>query len=88
MSWYTQAKAVIDALDQTLPADLSISERRKAVKDAYPFGMRQFYPYKMWCKAQREYLARYLTPENDPKQAAWKQAMEARGFTFTKGDSL
>ena len=58
-SWYDKAREVIQTLDESMPADLPIEERKKAVFDAYPFVQRRYFPYRMWCKAQKEYLARY-----------------------------
>lgn len=62
-SWYETACKIITELDKSLPSDLSLKERRKAVREAYPWGERTMWPYKAWCKAQREYLARFVTPE-------------------------
>lgn len=86
MSWYTDSKLVIAIIHAALPEDTSLDDRKKAMRDGYPFGPREYHPYKMWCKAQREYLARYSTPSNDPKHAAWKSDMEARGFAFFGGE--
>lgn len=65
MSWYDSAREAIRELDATLPADMPFAERKKAVAAAYPFGMRQYTPYKMWLKAQKEYLLRYAPPSLD-----------------------
>lgn len=62
-SWLETARNIIAELDRSLPADLSLKERRKAVREAYPWGERSMWPYKAWCKAQREYLSRFVTPE-------------------------
>ena len=56
-SWYEKARSVIGDVHKTLPKDASLAERKAALFEAYPFGQRQYHPYKMWCKAQREYLA-------------------------------
>ena len=63
MSWYDEARNVIATIDATLPRDTSLAQRRAAVRSAYPWGPRENHPYKSWCKAQREYLARF---ENRP----------------------
>lgn len=68
MSWYESARERIRALDATLPADMPFDERQKAVSAAYPWGERRMHPYKMWLKAQREYLTRYCPPEVDSKR--------------------
>jgi len=62
MKWSDQARAAIARVHATLPDDISFTARKKAIRAAYPFGERSYWPYKAWCKAQREYLRRY-----DPK---------------------
>jgi len=62
-SWLETARNIIAELDRSLPADLSLKERRKAVREAYPWGERRMWPYKAWCRAQREYLARFMPTE-------------------------
>ena len=32
------------------------AEYKKALHDAYPFGMRQYHPYKIWCQEQKKAL--------------------------------
>jgi hypothetical protein len=39
---------------------MPVEERKKAVSAAYPFGERRYWPYKMWLKAQREYMGRFV----------------------------
>lgn len=63
-SWYDSAWDHIDAVHKTLAADVSFADRRKAISDAYPWGERRMHPYKMWLKAQKQYLARH-----DPRPA-------------------
>ncbi len=62
MSYSDIARGVIAKVDQGIPPDVSFAERKRAIRDAYPFGLRAHWPYKAWCKAQRAYLARH-----DPK---------------------
>lgn len=59
MSWYERARSVIAEEHAKMPSEISFDDRKKRIRDAYPFGERAYYPYKQWCKAQREYLARY-----------------------------
>lgn len=59
MSWYDSARDHIRILDKSLSADMPFNDRVKAVRSAYPWGQRSMHPYKQWCKAQREYLARF-----------------------------
>lgn len=54
--WYTTAaRAVGEAID-ALPAGASDADVRGAILKAYPFGVRQHWPYKQWLKARRDAL--------------------------------
>ncbi len=68
--WCRRAEQRIAEAHARLPADVSFAERKVALRAAYPFGARSHYPYKVWLRCQRAYLARYdpapLTPENAP----------------------
>lgn len=59
MSWYDTAVETIRAATEGLPNDMPLDERMKIVDAAYPFGERKMWPYKMWLKARRAYLARF-----------------------------
>ena len=59
-SWYDRARSVIAAEDAKMPASISFEDRKRRIRDVYPFGQRSNHPYKAWCKAQREYLARNI----------------------------
>lgn len=58
-SWADRAWQTIDRVHETLPADATDEERRAALFAAYPFSERRYTPYKIWLKAQKQYLARY-----------------------------
>lgn len=63
--WFSRSLEVIADVHAALPSDISFEERAKAIREAYPFGERKHHPYKMWLKAQRQYLARYAPPAVD-----------------------
>lgn len=67
--WATRSWEVIWAVHATLPQDATIADRKKALAEAYPFGAKSHFPYKAWCKARREYLAKYETPKPIPAHA-------------------
>lgn len=67
MSWFDSARETIAEVHKTLPADISFADRKKAVSAAYPWGERRMFPYKMWCKAARLYLAQFDPPDNDKR---------------------
>jgi hypothetical protein len=58
-TWTERAWQRIDEVHRSLPAGATLEERRRALREAYPFGMRAMHPYKAWCAAQKKYLARY-----------------------------
>ena len=60
-TWGDIARARIVAVHASLPTTATLAERRAALRAAYPFGERRYWPYRAWCKAQRAYLARYAT---------------------------
>lgn len=86
MSWLERSREVIAQVDASLPADATFEQRKKAVQDAYPFGPRQYHPYKQWLKARREYLARIAGPSDDEKKQAWKAKLTGQGYMFGGGE--
>jgi uncharacterized protein (TIGR02996 family) len=48
--WRVRAREVIAATLARLPRNATAAERRRAVREAYPFGERAMLPYKMWLK--------------------------------------
>lgn len=58
-TWYEAAVAAIHKATDTLPADMPLEERVKIVDAAYPFGPREYFPYKKWLQARRHYLVRF-----------------------------
>lgn len=65
MRWSEISRETIAKVHAQLPADISFADRKRAIRGAYPFGPRECWPYKAWCKAQREYLKPF-----DPKTPA------------------
>lgn len=59
MDWSDDARKVIGKVHLSLPEDATFEERKKAVDAAYPFGVRQYWPYKAWLKARKAYLSKY-----------------------------
>jgi hypothetical protein len=77
------AREVIGQVHRSLPENATIKERKAALKAAYPFGTREYWPYKAWCKAQREYLAKFTnTASQRAQREAWRKKIEDSGFTF------
>jgi len=38
--------------------DKSLKELRKLLKEAYPYGVRQYHPYKVWCDEIKKQLTK------------------------------
>lgn len=56
--WYREAySAVVAALDALPPEKASRADALRLARDAYPFGMRKYWPYKQYLKARRLALA-------------------------------
>ena len=51
--WRVRSRQVIAEVMASMPADATLPQVRKALRDAYPFGGREHHPYKMWCSEQR-----------------------------------
>lgn len=46
--WAQRADEVLEKMFARLPKDASDAAIRRAVQDAYPFGPREHWPYKVW----------------------------------------
>jgi hypothetical protein len=56
-SYWRNAAAPIISKVLTGTKGQSEKEIRKALHDAYPFGMRKYHPYKIWCSEVRRQRA-------------------------------
>jgi hypothetical protein len=54
-TWYESALGVLRALG--LPLDMPADAEAEAVRKAYPFGERAYWPYKAWLKAVKDWRA-------------------------------
>ncbi len=57
--WAETAANVIARVHSSLPDDATLADRKTAIDDAYPFGIRKYSPYKTWLRHRRLYLAKY-----------------------------
>lgn len=55
-AWRNRAMPIIAAVLREYPDDSP--ERRKALRDAYPFGERKFHPYKIWLSEVKRQTAK------------------------------
>jgi len=73
--WRAEADATIAGVHSLLPFDVSLSDRTKAIDAAYPFGVRQYHPYKIWLDARAKYLVQYGHVSRHKANAAGRLAM-------------
>ena len=66
MDWARIARETVAEVAKSIPDDASLKDRKAILRAAYPFGERAYWPYKAWCKAQREYLARWEASKAPP----------------------
>jgi hypothetical protein len=48
MTWRDEARPLIAAALDEVP-DLPVKERAKHARAAFPWGPRQYHPYRIWC---------------------------------------
>lgn len=65
--WREQARLAIEEAHKALAEDCSFADRKKAIAAAYPFGPREYHPYKIWLSEQRKYLEAYIDGGTKPK---------------------
>jgi hypothetical protein len=64
--WHERSWNVIEMIHRSLPPDATLKQRKEALKNGYPFGERRYFPWKAWCKARKQYLAKYEPPKPIP----------------------
>lgn len=63
MSWREKAAPIIANVLSQYPEDCP--ERRKALREAYPFGPRAHWPYKAWLAEIAKQTGRKPKPKTD-----------------------
>lgn len=72
MSWAEHSERVLQALFQSLPLSTGDGELKRLLFDAYPFGERKYWPYKVWLQKAREYRIRF---ENRQRRAGLRDPL-------------
>lgn len=65
--WRNQAAIVIERVIQANPGATK-KELRAALRAAYPFGPREYHPYKIWCDQVKKTLRAMFSADARPKQ--------------------
>lgn len=70
--WRTRSRQVIARVMASAPADATLPQVRRLLREAYPFGERAMHPYKMWCSEQRIALNQWRgkSEEKEPEPQA------------------
>jgi hypothetical protein len=58
-NWRDISRKVIADVHGRLDPNVTFKDRKAAIDGAYPFGPRQYHPYKMWLVERKTYLARW-----------------------------
>lgn len=85
MSWAEVSEEVVRQTLARLPADASLEAKRAALRDAYPFGARRYFPYRAWCRAVRRGLGLPVAREwrrKKGRRRTWQLECERCGKTF------
>jgi hypothetical protein len=56
MIWRDHARPIIAAVIRDNPAATE-QELRRLLRQAYPYGVRELHPYKIWCSEVKKQLA-------------------------------
>lgn len=62
--WAAESLRVIRATLKAMPADADYAARKAALTAAYPFGLREHHPYKVWCKCATQALRPYKAQDD------------------------
>ncbi len=62
MTWREQCSPIIAEVIKTVGTD-DMKVLRKALRDAYPYGERRMWPYKVWCSEIRKQLKIMTGPD-------------------------
>jgi len=82
MSWREKAAPIIREVIKTVGKS-DMKALRKALRDAYPFGPRQYHPYKIWCDEVNRQLG--LKKERQQNISTTPPAAGQMGL-FNEGD--
>ncbi len=67
MEWSRIARQEVARVGATIPEGTPLKERKTLIDAGYPFGPRDYWPWKAWCKARRAYLEKHGLAPLHPK---------------------
>lgn len=63
LTWKEKSERIIAPIvAEARRNEWTVKELKKAIRDAWPGGVRECYPYKAWCFVQRRALIEYEHP--------------------------
>ncbi len=87
MDWGERARETIARVHGGLPLDAPLAERTAAVDAAYPFGIRDHHPYKIWLRERRAYLSKFgYQPKRQPIPESPMERMMRRARAAQRED--
>ncbi|WP_413175394.1 hypothetical protein [Anabaena azotica] len=75
--WRLAARAAIQKALSQLPENCDRAQMKKAIDSAYPFGMRKYWPYKIWLDERRHYFYQLGIPtrtKRSQRKKTWGEA--------------
>lgn len=70
-------KHILRALEEAREQGLDEQATKKHVSAAYPFGIRQYHPYKIWLDEVKKWLSpKQLADPPQPKHPIWQKLEE------------
>lgn len=74
MEWSREARRLIGEVHATLPADATLAQRKRAIRDAFPDSWRgASWPYKAWLNARKAYLKKFDDSAPAPLFDGWER---------------
>lgn len=84
MNWKREAEQVVQETLAELPDDVAVKAAKKALSDAYPFGVRDYAPYDIWLAECRRQLAlrfpEVAEEERERNNAKLQRLMKKKGL--------
>jgi len=74
--WASYADRVLRHVFATLPPDADERAVKRAIREAYPFGERSYWPYKAWGARARIWLAAWKAGLSEPAPAPKRRSKE------------
>ena len=65
--WRQRSRQIIAEVMASAPADATLPQVRRMLRDAYPFGARKHSPYKVWCSEQLKAINVWRKKEEERK---------------------